>query len=96
MEEVFQDAAWQRCVVHLMRDCARAASGSRIVAPVFRLGDAGAAGAAYRLAIETLESCRGDAARILEEAEPDALAYLDFPASHWKRPRANKDRKSVV
>ncbi len=48
-----------------------------------------AAGAAYRLAIETLESCRGDAARILEEAEPDALAYFDFPASHWKRPRAN-------
>lgn len=89
MEEVFQDAAWQRCVVHLMRDCARAASGSRIVAPVFRLGDAGAAGAAYRLAIEMPGSCRGDAARILEEAEPDALPYLDFPASHWKRPRAN-------
>ncbi|HAM08297.1 MAG TPA: IS256 family transposase, partial [Collinsella sp.] len=45
MEEVFQGAAWQRCVVHLMRDRARAASGSRsprqrvsrIVAPVFRL-----------------------------------------------------------
>ena len=24
IEEVFQGAAWQRCVVHLMRDCARA------------------------------------------------------------------------
>ena len=30
-----------------------------------------------------------DAARVLEEAEPDALAYLDFPASHWKRLRTN-------
>lgn len=97
IEEVFQGAAWQRCVVHLMRDCARAASGSRslqrrvsrIVAPVFRLRDAGAAGAAYHLAIGMLESCRGDAARILEEAEPDALAYLDFPASHWRRLRTN-------
>ena len=44
IEEVFQGAAWQRRIVHLMRECARAASGSRslqrrvsrIVAPVFR------------------------------------------------------------
>ena len=45
--------------------------------------------AAYHLAIEMLEDCCPDAARILEEAEPDALAYLDFPASHWKRLRTN-------
>lgn len=97
IEEVFQGAAWQRCVVHLMRDCARAASGSRslqrrvsrVVAPVFRLRDAGAVRAAYHLAVEMLESCCRDAARILEEAEPDALAYLDFPPSHWKRLRTN-------
>ncbi len=95
--EVFQGAAWQRCVVHLMRDCARAASGSRslsrrvsrIVAPVFRLKDAGAVRAAYHIAIEMLESCCRDAARILEEAEADALAYLDFPPAHWKRLRTN-------
>ena len=30
-----------------------------------------------------------EGAAILEEAEPDALAYLDFPPSHWKRPRTN-------
>ena len=97
VEEVFQGSAWQRCVVHLMRDCARAASGSRglarrvcrIVAPVFRLKEAGAARAAYHLAIEMLEACCREAARILEEAEPDALAYLDFPPSHWKRLRTN-------
>ena len=54
IEETFQGAAWQRCVVHLMRDCARAASGSRslsrrvsrIVAPVFRLKEEGAVRAA--------------------------------------------------
>ena len=97
VEEQFQGAAWQRCVVHLMRDCARAASGSRqlsrrvtrIVAPVFRLKDEGAVRAAYHLAVEMLESCCPKAAGILEEAEPDALAYLDFPASHWKRLRTN-------
>lgn len=97
VEETFQGAAWQRCAVHLMRDCARAASGSRrtsrrvsgIVAPVFRLREAGAVRAAYHLAIEMLEGCCPEAARIIEEAEPDALAYLDFPPSHWKRLRTN-------
>lgn len=29
------------------------------------------------------------AAAVLGEAEPDALAYLDFPPTHWKRLRAN-------
>ena len=96
ISETFQGAAWQRCVVHLMRDCARAASSrqlarrvSRIVAPVFRLREAGAVRAAYHLAIEMLGSCCPEAARILEEGEPDALAYLDLPASHWKRLRTN-------
>lgn len=97
IEETFQGSAWQRCVVHLMRDCARAASGSRslsrrvlrIVAPIFRLKDAGAVRAAYHIAIDMLESCCPEAAGILEEAEPDALDYLDFPKSHWKRLRTN-------
>ena len=97
IEEVFQGAAWQRCAVHLMRDCARAAQGSRnltrrvsrIVAPIFRLKESGAVRAAYHIAIDMLEGCCPDAARILEEAEPDALAYLDFPQTHWKRLRTN-------
>ena len=38
---------------------------------------------------EMLEGCCPRAARVLEEAEPDALAYLDFPPSHWKRLRTN-------
>lgn len=33
--------------------------------------------------------CCPRAAAILEEAEPDALAYLDFPPAHWKRLRTN-------
>ena len=45
--------------------------------------------AAYHLAIEMLEACCPDAARILGDAEPDALAYLDFPVSHWRRLRTD-------
>lgn len=94
--EVFQGAAWQRCVVHLMRDCMREAGSrslrarvGRILSPVFRGKDAPAVAAMYHVAVEMLESCCPRAARLLEEAEPDALAYLDFPASHWKRLRTN-------
>ena len=94
--EVFQGAAWQRCVVHLMRDCVREAGSAklrrrvaRIVAPVFRGRGADEVRAMYHLACEMLEGCCPGAARLLEEAEADALAYLDFPPSHWKRLRTN-------
>lgn len=43
----------------------------------------------YHVACDMLEGCRPRTEAILEEAELDALAYLDFPPSHWKRLRAN-------
>lgn len=94
--EVFQGAAWQRCAVHLMRDCMREAGSwqlrrrvGRIVSQVFRGRDAATVTAMYHVACDMLEGCCPRAATILEEAEPDALAYLDFPPSHWKRLRTN-------
>lgn len=96
IREVFQGAAWQRCVVHLMRDCAREAGSRRlsrrvyrIVAPIFRAKDADQVRVMYHLACEMLEECCPRAARVLEDAEPDALAYLDLPQSHWRRLRTN-------
>ncbi|MDO4849384.1 MAG: IS256 family transposase [Coriobacteriia bacterium] len=94
--EVFQGAAWQRCVVHLVRDCVREAGSwqlrkrvARVVAPVFRAKDAAAAVAMYHTACDMLRGICPKAADVLEDAEPDALAYLDLPASHWKRLRTN-------
>lgn len=94
--EVFQGAAWQRCAVHLMRDCMREAGSwqlrrrvGRIVSQVFRGRDAATVTAMYHVACDMLEGYCPRAAAILEEAEPDALAYLDFPPSHWKRLRTN-------
>ena len=46
-----------------------------------------------RVACEMLEACCPKAAEVLGEAEPDALAYLDLPASHWKRLRTNDVRE---
>ena len=94
--EVFQGAAWQRCAVHLMRDCMREAGSwqlrrrvGRIVSQVFRARDAATVAAMYHAACDMLEECCPRAAAVLEEAEPDALAYLDFPPTHWKRLRTN-------
>ena len=96
VSEVFQGAAWQRCVVHLVRDCVREAGSwqlrrrvARIVAPVFRAKDAAAAVAMYHVARGMPRGVCPRAADVLEEAEPDAPAYLDLPASHWKRLRTN-------
>ena len=41
--------------------------------------------AMYHTACDMLEGCCPRAAAILEEAEPEALAYLDFTPSHRKR-----------
>ncbi len=93
--EVFQGAAWQRCVARLVRDCVREAGSwqlrkrvARVAAPVFRAKDA-AAVAMYHAACDMLRGICPKAADVLEDAEPDALACLDLPASHWKRLRAN-------
>lgn len=96
IEEEFQGASWQRCCVHLMRDCMREAGSRqlkkrvcRILSPVFRAKDAEAARAMYHVACDMLRECCPKAAAVAEEAEPDALAYLAFPPSHWKRLRTN-------
>ena len=94
--EVFQGAAWQRCVVHLMRDCCAVAKSkskrkrvARLLSPVFKAKDALVVRAAYHKAAEMVDTFCPAAAEILDEAEADALAYLDFPPSHWKRLRTN-------
>lgn len=94
--EQFQGAAWQRCVVHLMRDCVREAKArqlkkrvARIVAPAFRAKDVEVARAMRHPASGMLEECCPRAAEVMEGAEVDALAYLDFPTSRRKRLRTN-------
>lgn len=94
--EAFAGAAWQRCIVHLERNvCAalrtkrcRAMAGKAMQA-VFREEEPSAVRAAYHAAIDAIAGMDEGAAAILEEAEPDALAYLDFPAEHRRRLRTN-------
>jgi putative transposase len=79
-----------------MRNCIAAAGSrslkkrvARIMAPIFRAKDTNQVRALFHLAAKMLEKCCPKAAKIWEDAEVDALAYLDFSASHWKRLRTN-------
>ena len=104
VEEVFQNASWQTCAVHLMRDCMREAGSrhlkrrvGRIMSPVFRAKDAAKARTIYHVACDMPRDCCPEAANV---AEPDVLAYLALPESHWKRlcmnnvqERANRETK---
>jgi transposase-like protein len=96
IEEVYSGATWQRCIVHLERNVCgmlktrreRALAGS-ILQAVFRESDADSVREAYHVAIEEVGKLNTAASEFLEEAETDALAYLDFPDAHWKRIRTN-------
>ena len=96
ISHTFQGSAWQRCAVHLIRDCVREVRSrqlrrrvARILLPVFRAKDADFVRAMYHISAEMLEDCCPRVAATPEDAGPDALAYLDFPASHWRRLRTN-------
>lgn len=98
--EVFPGAAWQRCVVRLMGNAAPLAPTRReraaalaILHAGFAERDPGLVRGLYRLACREICGFRPKAAGLLEEAEADALACLDFPYARRRRPRASNVRE---
>lgn len=96
IQEIFPGASWQRCIVHLMRNASGVAPTRQkrgavlsILKAVFAERDPALVRELYRLAIDEVGAFCPKAAEILEEAEPDALAYLDFPYEHHVRLRTN-------
>lgn len=96
VREIFPGAAWQRCVVHLERDIvdacptrAKGASAGRVLHAVFDEEDPSKVRALYRAACGVISGLSPDAGKIMEEAEADAPAYLDFPEAHRRRIRTN-------
>ncbi len=94
--EVFQGAAWQRCIVHLERNVAGwfpkkedKAVATAAMKAVFAERDPRLVRAAYRQAAERIAQLKARAGELLEDAEADALAYLDFPYEHHVRLRTN-------
>lgn len=96
IEEVFPGAAWQRCIVHLMRNAASCAPTRQkraavlaILHAVFDERDPALVRELYHLACGEIAGMCPKAADLLEDAEADALAYLDFPYAHHRRLRTN-------
>lgn len=94
--EVSRGAAWQRCVVHLERDVASwfpkredKAVATAATRAVFAERDPQLVRAAYRQATERIARPKPRAGELLEDAEANALAYLDFPHGHHIRLRTN-------
>ncbi len=81
-------ASWQRCRVHFMRTALAHAgkSGRRVVsafiATAFAQNDAQAARQQWRHVADQLRGSVPKLAALMDQAEPDVLAYMSFPAAH--------------
>lgn len=84
---VFQ-ATWQRCRVHFMRNALAHAgrSGRRVVsafiATAFAQNDTDSASRQWRGVADQLRPKLPKLAALMDEAEPDVLAYMSFPTQH--------------
>ena len=82
------NATWQRCRVHFMRTVLAHAgrSGRRVVsafiATAFAQDDADAARQQWRRVADQLRPKVPKLAALMDEAEPDVLAYMGFPTAH--------------
>jgi putative transposase len=81
-------ATWQRCRVHFMRNALAHAgkSGRRVVSAfigtAFAQETAEAASAQWRAVADQIRPKVPKLAKLMDEAEPDVLAYMSFPKEH--------------
>ncbi len=81
-------ATWQRCRVHFMRNVLAHAGrqGRRVVsafiATAFAQNDADSARQQWRRVADQLRPKVPKLAALMDDAEPDVLAYMSFPAQH--------------
>jgi transposase-like protein len=82
------NATWQRCRVHFMRNLLAHAGkqGRRVVAAfvatAFAQEDAEAASTQWRQVADQLRPKAPKLANLMDDAEPDVLAYMTFPREH--------------
>jgi transposase-like protein len=81
-------ASWQRCRMHFLRNVLAHAGkhGRRVVAAfiatAFAQDDADAARTQWRLVADQVRPKLPKLAALLDEAEPDVLAFMSFPKDH--------------
>ena len=86
--------AWQRCTVHFLRDCLGHARKDQhgllaaLIRPIFNADSLAQARDRLSEAVAHLDGRLGKVATLLEDAEPDILAFYAFPAAHWRKLRS--------
>jgi putative transposase len=86
--------AWQRCTVHFLRDCLGHARKDQhgllaaLIRPVFNADSLAQARDRLSEAVAHLDGRLGKIATLLEDAEPDILAFYACPAAHWRKLRS--------
>src|SRR5918994_3110120 len=90
--------AWQRCTVHFLRDCLGHARKDQhgllaaLIRPIFNATSLAEARDRLSEAVAHLEGSLSKAATLLEDAEPDILAFYSFPADHWRKLRSTDEK----
>ncbi len=88
---VLQGASWQRCKVHFLRTIlglvpkAAQQMVADTIRTVFVQPDAATAREQWRQVADSFRSRFPRLAELMDEAEADVLAYLAFPATHWRQ-----------
>jgi len=88
--------AWQRCTVHFLRDRLGHARKDQhgllgaLIRPIFNCDSLAQARDRLSEAVAHLDGRLGKVASMLEDAEPDILAFYSFPSSHWRKLRSTK------
>jgi putative transposase len=84
-------ASWQRCRTHAMRNLLTRVPKSAqsfvatMVRTIFAQPDAQTVREQHRRIVDQLQARFPEAAALLEEAEPDLLAFTAFPKEHWRQ-----------
>ena len=92
---------WQRCTVHFLRDMlghVQKARQQMVGAAIRQVFAASGRHEAHEILGEVVERLAGPApkvARLLEEAEPDLLAFLSLPAEHRSKLRSTNPLERV-
>jgi putative transposase len=88
---VLQGAGWQRCRVHFVRNAlalvpkSAAPMVAATIRTVFAQPDPVSAREQWRRVADNFRSRHERLAALLDDAEPDVLAYLAFPHEHWRQ-----------
>jgi putative transposase len=92
---------WQRCTVHFLRDMLGHVQRSQqqmvgaAIRQVFAAPTRDEARAILTDVVARLERVAPKVARLLEDAEPDLLAFLDYPAEHRSKLRSTNPLERV-